>query len=112
MLAELEQITDKTPTLQTLKLVVSAIKTLDKRTESMADLTGSQDMSVMSAIVDLKNETNERLDRVEGRLANLETEVKGVKSELKGVNQRLGNLENSQNEMVDLLKVIAENTKK
>lgn len=116
MLAELEKITDQTSDKEKFKLMVSALRNLDRRTESMSDWSGSQDMSVMNAIVDLKNEVRNSNSKQQQRLGSLETTTKNgfqeLTSQVDTLNQRLANLESSQSEMVDLLKIIAKNSEK
>ncbi|MGK5094547.1 hypothetical protein WDW89_21360 [Deltaproteobacteria bacterium TL4] len=55
---------------------------------------------------------DQRLLSLEGKVVNLETQQKETNQQLNQTNQRLEHLESSQEQMVELLRMIAHNTKK
>lgn len=114
MLAELEKITTKTTAQETMKLMLSAVRQLDKRTENLSDWVGAQDMSVMDGLVGMQNEqkeTNRALQTMTSDMDNgfdrlskeIRTEVGGLRHEMKTeigkVSERLEKVETTIKQM-------------
>ncbi len=107
------------------KNVVQAVQQVVRALETTSDMGGFHDSKAEEEIRLLRQEmragfeklnegqqeANKRLDKVEGKLEDLEGELKGTNQRLDKVEGRLENLEHSQNQMVDLLRMIADNTK-
>ena len=99
-----EKITEKNQ-LEALKRVNNAvIKVTDKGLD--------RDLRVLTELQEIKqeqHETNQRLDKVEDRLMSVETTLNNGFQEL---TNKFDQLDQGQNRMIELLGMIAENTKR